>query len=178
MPEWLLTHSPYEVLPEADHGPHERLHRHHCRPPPARLQKKWQMTPSNQWFAQPSPNLKSRNSYVHILLLDFSLAFNTIIPQTLVQMLSSLGPTLRNWGTGSWTFWQTDLYLLGSTTLSKVHIWHSSSGMHEWPLNDQVSAEGKPESSSFSAIHLITWTSSMTLKWWCQKITLSFSFVQ
>jgi len=44
-------------------------------------------------------HLESRNSYVRLLFLDFSSAFNTIIPQTLVQKLSSLGlsPTLGNW---------------------------------------------------------------------------------
>ncbi len=44
-------------------------------------------------------HLESRNSYVRLLFLDFSSAFNTIIPQILVQKLSSLGlsPTLGNW---------------------------------------------------------------------------------
>ncbi len=44
-------------------------------------------------------HLESRNSNVRLLFLDFSSAFNTIIPQSLVQKLSSLGlrPTLGNW---------------------------------------------------------------------------------
>ncbi|XP_029934293.1 protein NLRC3-like [Myripristis murdjan] len=44
-------------------------------------------------------HLESRNSYARLLFLDFSSAFNTIIPQTLVQKLSSLGlsPTPGNW---------------------------------------------------------------------------------
>ncbi len=44
-------------------------------------------------------HLECRNSNVRLLFLDFSSAFNTIIPQTLVQKLSSLGlrPTMGNW---------------------------------------------------------------------------------
>ncbi len=44
-------------------------------------------------------HLECRNSNVRLLFLDFSSAFNTIIPQTLVQKLSSLGmrPSLGNW---------------------------------------------------------------------------------
>uniref|UniRef100_A0A3B3C219 Reverse transcriptase domain-containing protein n=1 Tax=Oryzias melastigma TaxID=30732 RepID=A0A3B3C219_ORYME len=44
-------------------------------------------------------HLESRDSYVRLLFVDFTSAFNTIIPQTLVQKLSSLGltATLCNW---------------------------------------------------------------------------------
>ncbi|KAF7643373.1 hypothetical protein LDENG_00240390, partial [Lucifuga dentata] len=44
-------------------------------------------------------HLESRDSYVRLLFLDFSLAFNTIIPQTLVSKLLLLGlkPSLCNW---------------------------------------------------------------------------------
>ncbi|CAN9505968.1 unnamed protein product [Ophioblennius macclurei] len=43
--------------------------------------------------------LESRNSYVRLLFLDLSSAFNTIVPQTLMQKLSSLGlsSTMGNW---------------------------------------------------------------------------------
>lgn len=41
----------------------------------------------------------SRDSYVRLLFLDFSSAFNTIIPQTLINKLLLLGlrPYLCNW---------------------------------------------------------------------------------
>ena len=44
-------------------------------------------------------HLETSNSYDRLLFLDFSSAFNTIIPQTLVNKLSALGlaPSLCNW---------------------------------------------------------------------------------
>ncbi len=44
-------------------------------------------------------HLENRDSYVRLLFLYFSSAFNTIIPQTLVHKLEALGlsPTLCNW---------------------------------------------------------------------------------
>lgn len=44
-------------------------------------------------------HLENRDSYVRLLFLDFSSAFNTIIPQTLVHKLEALGlsPALCNW---------------------------------------------------------------------------------
>ncbi|KAF7648955.1 hypothetical protein LDENG_00149680, partial [Lucifuga dentata] len=44
-------------------------------------------------------HLERRDSYVRLLFLDFSSAFNTIIPQTLVSKLLLLGlkPSLCNW---------------------------------------------------------------------------------
>lgn len=44
-------------------------------------------------------HLESRDSYVKLLFLDFSSAFNTIIPQTLANKLQMLGLTssLCNW---------------------------------------------------------------------------------
>ena len=44
-------------------------------------------------------HLETSNSYVRLLFLDFSSAFNTIIPQTLVNKLSALGlsSSLCNW---------------------------------------------------------------------------------
>ena len=44
-------------------------------------------------------HLKSKDSYVRLLILDFSSAFNTIIPQTIVNKLLLLGlePSLYNW---------------------------------------------------------------------------------
>lgn len=44
-------------------------------------------------------HLENKDSYVRLLFLDFSSAFNTIIPQTLVNKLSALGlaPSLCNW---------------------------------------------------------------------------------
>ena len=44
-------------------------------------------------------HLEKQHTYVRLLFLDFSSAFNTIIPQTLVNKLSVLGirPPLCNW---------------------------------------------------------------------------------
>ncbi|KAI3361543.1 hypothetical protein L3Q82_013686 [Scortum barcoo] len=44
-------------------------------------------------------NLENKDSYVRLLFVDFTSAFNTIIPQTLVQKLTTLGLslTLCNW---------------------------------------------------------------------------------
>ncbi len=44
-------------------------------------------------------HLENRDSYVRLLFLDFSSAFNTIIPQTLVHNLEALvlSPALCNW---------------------------------------------------------------------------------
>ncbi len=44
-------------------------------------------------------HLENRDSHVRLLFLDFSSAFNTIIPQTLVHKLEALGlsPALCNW---------------------------------------------------------------------------------
>ncbi len=44
-------------------------------------------------------HLENRDSYVRMHFLDFSSAFNTIIPQTLVHKLEALGlsPALCNW---------------------------------------------------------------------------------
>ncbi len=44
-------------------------------------------------------HLKNRHCYARLLFLDFSSAFNTIIPQTLVHMLEALGlsPALCHW---------------------------------------------------------------------------------
>lgn len=44
-------------------------------------------------------HLESRDSFVRLLFIDFSSAFNTVIPSKLVNKLSTLGvpPTLCNW---------------------------------------------------------------------------------
>ncbi|KAI3371976.1 hypothetical protein L3Q82_006846 [Scortum barcoo] len=44
-------------------------------------------------------HLENKDSYVRLLFVDFTSAFNTIIPQTLVQKLTTLGLsfTLCNW---------------------------------------------------------------------------------
>ncbi|KAI3364745.1 hypothetical protein L3Q82_000901 [Scortum barcoo] len=44
-------------------------------------------------------HLENKDSYVRLLFVDFTSAFNTIIPQTLVQKLTTLGlsSTLCNW---------------------------------------------------------------------------------
>uniref|UniRef100_A0A3B3H7K8 Reverse transcriptase domain-containing protein n=1 Tax=Oryzias latipes TaxID=8090 RepID=A0A3B3H7K8_ORYLA len=44
-------------------------------------------------------HLENKNAYVRLLFVDFTSAFNTIIPQTLTQKLHTLGlnPTLCNW---------------------------------------------------------------------------------
>ena len=44
-------------------------------------------------------HLEKKNSYVRLLFLDFTSAFSTIIPQTMVNKLSTLGlaPSLCNW---------------------------------------------------------------------------------
>jgi len=44
-------------------------------------------------------HLKNKDSYVRLLFLDFSSAFNTIIPQKLVSKLTGLGTSssLCNW---------------------------------------------------------------------------------
>ena len=47
-------------------------------------------------------HLEKKNSYLRLLFLDFTSAFNTIIPQTLVNKLSTLGLAHHSL-TGFWT---------------------------------------------------------------------------
>ncbi|KAK3522295.1 hypothetical protein QTP86_001904 [Hemibagrus guttatus] len=47
-------------------------------------------------------HLDNKDTYVRMLFLDFSSAFNTIIPQHLIEKLSLLGLTPPS-ATGSWT---------------------------------------------------------------------------
>uniref|UniRef100_A0A3B1K0V6 Reverse transcriptase domain-containing protein n=1 Tax=Astyanax mexicanus TaxID=7994 RepID=A0A3B1K0V6_ASTMX len=57
------------------------------------------MMPSPLFSTQPSHNLDKKDTYVRMLFVDFSSAFNTIIPQQLIHKLDSLGlgTSLCNW---------------------------------------------------------------------------------
>jgi hypothetical protein len=53
-------------------------------------------------FTQSKTHLEKRNTYVRMLLIDYSLAFNTIASSKLVTKLRALGleTTLCNWNPG------------------------------------------------------------------------------
>ncbi len=68
-------------------------------------------------------HLENKNTYVRMLFVDYSSAFNTIVPATLVAKLQTLG---LNRSLCSWTSWQADVrwsewattpHLLWSSTL-------------------------------------------------------------
>ncbi|KAK3522529.1 hypothetical protein QTP86_019102 [Hemibagrus guttatus] len=66
-------------------------------------------------------HLGNRDTYVRMLFIDFSSAFNTIIPQHLIENLSLLGPTPPS-ATGSWTSLLGDLScdLSGDNNLEEI----------------------------------------------------------
>ncbi len=69
--------------------------------------------PSPLPSTQPSHIWTKTDTYVRLLFIDFSSAFNTIIPQQLIHKLVQLGlnTSLCNW---LWTFWPGDLRQYGS----------------------------------------------------------------
>ena len=48
-------------------------------------------------------HLDKRNTYVRMLFIDFSSAFNTIVPSKLITKLRTLGLNTKHSATGSWT---------------------------------------------------------------------------
>ncbi len=53
-------------------------------------------------------HLENKNTYVRMLFVDYSSAFNTIVPATLVAKLQTLGLN-RSLCSGSWTSWQAEV---------------------------------------------------------------------
>ncbi len=78
-------------------------------------------------------HLENKNTYVRKLFVDYSSAFNTIVPATLVAKLQTLGLNRSpcSWildfltGRSRWSEWATTPYLLWSSTL--VHCRAASS---------------------------------------------------
>ncbi len=70
-------------------------------------------------------HLENKNAYVRMLFLDYSSAFNTIVPATLVAKLQTLGlnRSLCSWildfltGRSQWSEWATTLHLRWPSTL-------------------------------------------------------------
>ncbi len=102
--KWLPSHSTdsnhNEVLWEASHAQHQNQPPQHTRSAPVCIPPK----PLYGWcnFLHPHlalTHLENKDSYVRMLFIDFSSAFNTIIPQQLINKLSLLGlnNSLCNW---------------------------------------------------------------------------------
>lgn len=111
MHEWVLSCGSYrkshEMLQMAGHGPHKKKPSALARTPismPTGRTGLYLITVSSVIHSALS-HLETRDSYVRQLFLDFSSAFNTIIPQTLVNKLLLL--VLKyHFVNGSRTFWQ------------------------------------------------------------------------
>ncbi len=56
-----------------------------------------------------SPTWKNKNTYVRMLFVDYSSAFNTIVPATLVAKLQTLRLNRSPGAAGSWTSWQAEV---------------------------------------------------------------------
>ncbi len=62
-------------------------------------------------------HLENKNTYVSLLFVDFSSAFNTIVLATLVAKLQSLGLNRSLEAEVRWSEWTTTPHLLWSSTL-------------------------------------------------------------
>ncbi len=87
-----------EVLWEASHAQHQNQPPQHTRSAPVCIPLK----PLYGWcnfLHLALTHLENKDSYVRILFIDFSSAFNTIIPQQLINKLNLLGfnNSLCNW---------------------------------------------------------------------------------
>ncbi|KAI3374202.1 hypothetical protein L3Q82_006057 [Scortum barcoo] len=87
---------------ETGHGPHHKgLHRRVTVDPHQYAYRKNRSTEDaiSSVVHTALTHLENKDSYVRLLFVDFTSAFNTIIPQTLVQKLTTLGLslTLCNW---------------------------------------------------------------------------------
>ncbi len=86
------------MLWEASHAQHQNQPPQHTRPAPVCIPPK----PLYGWcnfLHLALTHLENKDSYVRMLLIDFSSAFNTIIPQQLINKLNLLGlnNSLCNW---------------------------------------------------------------------------------
>ena len=119
-------------------------------------------------------HLDNKDSYVRMLFLDFSSAFNTIIPQQLIQKLDCLGLniSLCNWLLDLLTG-RPEADRVGSNAYSTIMLWppkdtcSGSSSSPCWPMTAHQYTT--PTSSSSLRTILVWWGSSTTNKLWVNE---------
>ncbi len=91
-------------------------------------------------------HLENKDSYVRMLFIDFSSAFNTIIPQQLINKLSLLGlnNSLCNW-------------ILDTST---PRLWRESAALNSWGCTSQRTSPGLPTPSLSPRRHNSAYTFS------------------
>ena len=79
------------------------------------------MTQSQSHSTLPISHLDKRNTYVRMLFIDYSSAFNTIVPSKLINKLRSLGlnTSLCNWILDFLTG-RTQVVSVGNNTSAKL----------------------------------------------------------
>ncbi len=114
-------------------------------------------------------HLDKTDTYVRLLFIDFSSAFNTIIPQQLIHKLVQLG-SIRRCATGCWTFWPGDLRQYGSAVTHPAPS-HWTQG----PPKDVCWAPSSSPCWPTTAHRHTTPTASLNLRmtrlWWVSSAT-------
>ncbi len=164
--KWLPSHSTdsnhNEVLWEASHAQHQNQPPQHTRSAPVCIPPK-PLYGCN--FLHPPPGSyppRNKDSYVRMLFIDFSSAFNTIIPQQLINKLSLLGlnNSLCNWILD----FLTGRPQFGSATTPRA-LPHWAQGPHRAVCSARCSSRCWPTTALPSSAPTTSSSSPMTHQW-------------
>ncbi len=102
-------------------------------------------------------HLENKNTYVRMLFVDYSSAFNTIVPATLVAKLKTLGLN-RSWTSWQaevrWSEWATTPHLLWSSTLV---LCRAASSAHSCTPCTHTTVQQNTAPTSLSNLPMTQW---------------------